>query len=88
MHPNQPNPFRGATTIRFDLPVTTHVELEVFDLLGRRIRTLAKSRLQAGYYSVDWDRRDNSGNLLRAGVFMTRMRAGSFESSQKMVLLP
>ncbi len=88
LHQNQPNPFATRTTIRFDLPTPSRVEIEVFDLQGRRVRTLARSDFAPGFQSVTWDRRDQAGNLTRPGVYLYRMQAGSFRAQKKMVLLP
>ena len=85
---NRPNPFTGRTTIRFALPVPTPVRLEVFDLAGRRVRTLALGPFAAGYPSIEWDHRDAGGNLVRPGVYLYRLIAGSFSDQKKMVLLP
>ena len=64
------------------------MKLEIFDLLGRRVRTLADGYYRPGFHSVEWDQRGSNGALLRAGVFMYRLRAGSFQAQRKMVLLP
>jgi hypothetical protein len=85
---NRPNPFSGKTTIRFALPIETSVRLEVFDAMGRQLRTLALGPFSAGYCSFDWDHRDGGGNLVRPGVYLYRLTAGSFRSQKKMVLLP
>jgi hypothetical protein len=84
---NQPNPFARTTTIRFELPVAVPVKLEVFDLQGRRVQILAERRFEPGYHSVEWDRRDASGSLAPAGVYLYRLTAGSFVEQKKMVLL-
>ncbi len=84
---NEPNPFGSGTTIRFDLPVGAKVRLEVFDAQGRLVRILADERFAAGFHAVEWDRRDGNGHPLRAGVYLYRVRAGSFHSQRKMVLL-
>ena len=76
-----------VTSIKFDLPVASRVKVEVFDLFGRRIRTLSDQQWPAGYHQVEWDRRDASGNALRSGVFMYRMVAGSFTDRKKMVII-
>jgi Domain of unknown function (DUF1929) len=83
---NIPNPFRGTTRIPFALPRESQVRLEVFDLLGRRVRVLADGAFVAGRYTVEWDRRDGSGNLIHSGVFMYRMTAGSFREQRKLVI--
>ena len=84
---NQPKPFSGRTTIRFDLPVATSVELDVFDAQGRRVRSLASGRFPAGFHHVDWDQRDQAGRPLGAGVYLYRIRAGEFRDQKNMVLL-
>jgi hypothetical protein len=84
---NRPNPFAARAEIRFALPVASQVRLEVFDAAGRRLKTLAQGPFPAGYQSVEWDGRDNGGNLVRPGVYLYRLVAGSFRDQKKMVLL-
>jgi hypothetical protein len=84
---NRPNPFRGSTTIRFALPTAVNVRLEIFDMQGRRVAELVNGAFAAGYKSIDWDHRDASGNLVRPGVYLYRLTAGSFRDQKKMVLL-
>jgi hypothetical protein len=85
---NVPNPFSGTTTIQFELPQSSRVRIEVFDLLGRRIRTLTDVEWPAGYHAVEWDRRDDGGRELHSGVLVYRMTAGSFRDQRKMVITP
>ena len=85
---NRPNPFTGATVIGFDLPRVAQVKLEVFDLAGRRVRVLAERSYAPGRWTVEWDRRDGAGSPMRPGVYLYRLRAGTFQSQRKMVLLP
>jgi hypothetical protein len=85
---NRPNPFAVRTTIGFALPRASDALIEVFDLAGRRLQTLARGTLDAGYHSVDWDRRDGGGNLVGPGIYLYRLIAGSFRDQKKMVLLP
>lgn len=85
---NQPNPFTGLTTIRFELPVETNVRLEIFDAQGRRVRTLAASTFPAGFHSVEWDERNAHGLQVKSGVYLYRIQAGTFRDQKKMVLLP
>lgn len=58
------------------------------DLRGRRAHTLANSEFAAGFQSVPWDQRDASGSLMKPGVYLCRLQAGSFRAQKKMVLLP
>jgi hypothetical protein len=68
-----PNPFRGAATIRFGLAHAGEVQLELFDLAGRRIRTLAQGPHAAGSHAVTWDGRDAGGQHVAAGVYFVRL---------------
>ncbi len=88
LHQNEPNPFAGETNVRFDLPVRSHVRLEVFDAQGRLVRTLASGDFAAGYQSLRWDQRNNAGDQMKPGVYVYRMKAGPFRAQRKMVLLP
>jgi len=85
---NRPNPFSARTAIHFDLPVATRVELDMFDIQGRRIRGLVNVTYPAGYHAVDWDKRTTDGGMVRPGVYLYRMRAGTFQARKKMVVLP
>lgn len=84
---NYPNPFNPVTTIGFGLPEDSHVELAVYDILGREIRRLVSEMNQAGYYLIAWDGRDNSGNPVPSGVYFYQMTAGRFHDVKKLVLL-
>lgn len=88
LHPNHPNPFATRTTIGFDLAVECEVSLELFDAQGRRVRTLAAGRHPAGFHALDWDRRDDAGRQVEAGVYLCRLEAGAFQARRKLVLLP
>ena len=79
-----PNPFQARTRIAFDLPRDAPVSLEVFDVTGRLVRTLANESMAAGAYEVSWNGADNSGQQVAAGVYLYRLRAGSFEATRRM----
>ena len=85
---NRPNPFTGGTVIGFDLPRSERVKLEVFDLAGRRVRVLAEGSYAPGRWTAEWDRRDAAGSPMRPGVYLYRLRAGTFQAQRKMVLMP
>lgn len=84
---NSPNPFSGSTEIRFSLSSTSHVGIEIFDLLGREVRRLMDKTLPPGAYSVQWDGRDAAGRRLAAGVYFSRLSTGEVVSSCRMVLV-
>ncbi len=82
-----PNPFASSTSIRFSLPARSGVRIDVFDVLGRRVRTLANEPLDAGVHLRHWDGREESGARATNGVYFVRMTAGNFEATQKLVML-
>jgi hypothetical protein len=84
---NQPNPFSATTSLHFDLPTSERVLLEVFDLQGRRLATLASGRFEAGSHSVEWQPR-SLGARIQPGVYLYRLSAGAFTDQRKLVLLP
>ncbi|MBN1782629.1 polysaccharide deacetylase family protein [bacterium] len=79
---NYPNPFNPYTTIRFDLPQAERVTLQVYDNIGRGVRTLLDERLQAGPHSVVFD-----GTGLASGVYFYHMQSGNIALQRKMLLL-
>jgi hypothetical protein len=88
LHPCEPNPFNPLTTIRFDLPAPSDVDLVVYDAAGRRVRTLlAAEHHQRGTGTVVWDGRDDGGRLAPAGVYVYRLQAGGNVQTRKMVIV-
>jgi hypothetical protein len=79
---SSPNPFRGATTILYDLPAATFVTLRVYDTRGREVATLVEGERPAGSHRAPFD-----GRSLAAGVYFYQMRAGSFRGTQKLLLV-
>ena len=79
---NRPNPFNPITEIRFSLPRGSHAKLEIYNVMGQRITTLADKYLSPGEYSCTWD-----GSDVASGVYFYRLEAGEFVESRKMVLL-
>jgi photosystem II stability/assembly factor-like uncharacterized protein len=84
---NHPNPFNPYTMIRFRIPERMHVELGIYDVTGRHIRTLINAPCKPGETSLEWDGRDFSGNPVSSGIYFYRLKAGSKMLSKKMVLL-
>ena len=87
LHANAPNPFNPETMVRFDLPEAAVVRLEVYDVLGQRVRTLVSGDLAPGSHQVVWDGRDEQGVPVGSGTYVCRMQAGSFVQVRRMVLL-
>jgi len=87
LYQNTPNPFTTLTAIKYTLPKAEYVNLTVYDMTGRIVRTLVKEQQSAGYYDVTWDGRDDSGNSLTTGVYFCRIKAGEFSKTEKLVLM-
>jgi hypothetical protein len=79
---NYPNPFNPSTTIRYELPKTSHVSLNVYDVLGREVSVLVNERKDAGVHEVKFE-----GANLASGVYFYRLQAGDFVSVKKLLLL-
>ncbi len=79
---NFPNPFNASTVIRFELPLTSEVRVEIFDVLGRSVALLESSTLPAGAYTLPW-----APQNLASGTYICRLHAGAFEAEQKLTLL-
>jgi hypothetical protein len=84
---NYPNPFNAGTTIRFALPRAVPVELAIFDLTGRRLRTLVTGRMAAGSHTVQWAGLSDAGRQVGSGVYLCRLRAGDYVSTRRLLLL-
>jgi hypothetical protein len=84
---NYPNPFNPTTTIEFSLPSRGQVTLEVFNLLGQRVRVLADGLFEPGRYTVTWDGADERGNPVSSGAYFYRLNAAGFDQMKRMVLL-
>jgi hypothetical protein len=87
LHANYPNPFNPATTIRYQLPQAAPVRLEIFDVLGQKVRTLVAEAQPAGYHRATWDSRNEAGDPVAAGVYLYRLQAGDFRQVRKLLLL-
>jgi len=84
---NQPNPFRGATSIGFGLAHSGRVRLEVFSIEGRRLRTLIDGPVEAGRHTLRWDGRDTQGRPVGAGSYFYRLIAGDVRETRRMIRL-
>ena len=87
LHHNYPNPFNPVTTMLYDLPETGHTRLLIYDLLGREVHVLIDKVMNPGYYSTEWNGRNQQGQMVGAGVYLYQIQAGKYISTKKMVLL-
>jgi hypothetical protein len=84
---NYPNPFRKQTTIEYTLPETGRVTVEVFDVLGRKVRVLVNERKKSGAHRVTWNGENRAGQGVASGVYLTRLTFKGETITQKMVLV-
>ena len=87
LHQNYPNPFNPVTTINYDLPQQTHVNLMIYDILGREVVKLVSEETPAGYQSVIWNTRNSLGTPVSAGIYFYQIQTKGFVKTKKMVLL-
>ncbi len=84
---NYPNPFNPTTTIEISLPLQSDFTLTVFDILGRRVRTIEYQQVPAGVHKVIWDGKNESGEDASSGVYFYKLTAERFVASNKMLLM-
>lgn len=86
---NHPNPLSGSTTIVYDVPASADVEVSIFDVAGKRVRTLVREPQAAGRQQAGWDRRDDRGTLVAAGTYFYQVRLGTgVVGARRMIVLP
>ena len=84
---NYPNPFNPITTLRYDLPEQANVNIIIYDMLGRQVKSLINQTQDAGFKSVIWNATNDYGKPVSAGVYLYKIQAGEFVQTRKMVLL-
>ena len=87
LYPNFPNPFNPETRIRFQLAENSDVKLMVYDVLGRKVRTLVSDRMDAGHHVINWDGLNDAGTDVASGMYVYRIKAGDFIAHRKMLLV-
>jgi flagellar hook assembly protein FlgD len=87
LHQNYPNPFNPETMIQFDVPQITDLTLSVYDLLGRRVKTLVKDNLDMGSYNIKWDGSSDAGEMLPSGMYFYELHSSKFHSVKKLILV-
>lgn len=85
--PNFPNPFNPNTEIPYQLPEAEDVSIRIYNLQGQFIRDLQKGRQEAGHYSLSWNGKDASGQMVPSSVYLFKMKAGAFSQVRKGMLV-
>jgi len=90
---NYPNPFNPSTTIQYEIPEQDNeetkvlVRLNIYSIRGRLVRTLVDEEKKSGFHKVQWDGRDERGELVSSGIYLYRISAGDYVSTRKMTIL-
>jgi len=87
LYPNYPNPFNPETRIRFQLAETSDVKLVIYDVLGRKVRTLVSGKMDVGHHVVNWDGLNDEGLDVASGMYVYRIKAGTYIDHRKMLLV-
>ena len=76
----------GPSVVAFQVPASTRVDLGLFDVAGRQVRSLANGMFEAGAHDIAWDGKDSNGRELASGVYFLRMDANEFHSTRTVVV--
>ena len=87
LHQNYPNPFNPVTTLRYDLPEDATVNITIYDMMGRQVKTLINGSQTAGYRSTQWNATNDAGSPVSAGIYLYMIQSGEFRQTKKMILL-
>jgi len=87
LHSAYPNPFNPVTTLRYDLPEDALVNITIYDMMGRVVKTLIDDQQTAGYRSLQWNAANDAGSPVSAGLYLYTIEAGEFRQTKKMILL-
>lgn len=82
---NYPNPFNPATNIRFTLPETKKVKIDIYSITGQKIKTLVNNTMKSGYHKITWDATDENGIKVSSGVYIYQLKYGNEVFTKKMI---
>jgi flagellar hook assembly protein FlgD len=84
---NYPNPFNNRTQIEFQTPKSSNVKIQVINILGQKVRTLAHRRYDAGSYKVNWNGKNDNGLEVNSGIYFVRMESEGFKKTIEVLLI-
>ncbi len=87
IHQNHPNPFNPTTILRYDLPEDGFVNITIYDMMGREVKTLVNGSLTAGYKTIQWNATNDRNEPVSAGLYLYTIQAGDYIQTKKMVLV-
>ncbi len=87
LFPNYPNPFNPSTTITFQVPLETHVQISIYNLLGESVCLLTDQLYKTGRYKITWDGKDKMGQPVSTGLYFYQMKSAQFTTTRRLLLL-
>ena len=87
LHQNYPNPFNPFTTLCYDLPEDGLVNITIYDMMGRTVKTLVNSSQTVGYKSIQWNAASDRNEPVSEGLYLYTIQAGEFRQTKKMLFL-
>lgn len=87
LHQNFPNPFNPVTEIRFDIPQASFARVDIYNVLGQKVKTLYHGLAEPGYHYVQWDGKNETGETVPTGMYFYKLHAGSFTAVEKLLFL-
>lgn len=84
---NYPNPFNSQTKIKFEIPISSKIRVDIFNILGQKVRTLLNDQKEPGYYSINWNGQNDFGEAVNSGIYLLKLSSELYSSAMKMVLL-
>ena len=82
-----PNPFNPVTTLSYELPEDAKVNITIYDMIGRQVKTLVNASQTAGYKTIYWNATNDKNRPVSAGLYLYVIQAGEFSQTKKMILL-
>ena len=87
LHQNYPNPFNPTTTLSYELPKDAFVNITVYDIMGKKIKTLVNGLQTIGYKTIKWDATNDQDYPVSAGLYLYTIHADDFRYTRKMAVL-
>ncbi len=84
---NYPNPFNPETTIEYEMPTSGSLRLEIYNMLGQKIKTLIDQNQVAGSHRVVWNGKNESGEAVASGIYLYRIQSDNFTATKRMLLI-
>jgi len=87
LYQNFPNPFNPETEIRYELPKAARVNLEIYHLIGQKVKTLVEKQQDVGIHTATWDGKDAFGKDVTSGIYFCQLQADGFVQIRKLTLM-